>query len=305
MATFGTPIGRISRILWIVAFTISAVVCVFAAAVWIGLWFGNPGTPKVGHPKIQKQRTKLQVSTVRVHWRDHVDVGSSEAITVSLTNPGTKEQLPCQVGGTADGQVNHIGKQGVPLTIAFGPGYTGYASARLDAIGFNATATNQGMESLNQHRIDWSWVISPKTSGEQYAVVSVSGTWHSCFGATSDIHRELWMSAPIGIAVDQPLLERSSFDVVGFLTGTAGASSVFLVLARFLGYLLQLLWMKLQLRNATPSESRLGETTICKIASTSLKNVRFLRLWAMHCPKLYAEPPSIISPLSPSPCFLI
>jgi len=188
------------------------------------------------------------VSTVKLQWRDHVDIGSSEVITATLTNPGTTDQLPCLVGGSAQGQVKHVGKQGVPLAMAFGSGYVGYANAGLDATGFNAMPASQDQESLNQQRIDWNWVISPKASDQQYVVISVSGTWQPCFGM-SVIHRELWSSDPIAIAVDQPLLQRSSFDAVGFLTTTAGASSLLLVVLRFIWHLLQLLWAKVRPAN--------------------------------------------------------
>jgi len=220
--------ARIVHATWSVLLAILVFVFVLSLATEIVLRAGNPGKPKIGQPKSFK--SQVRVATAKVQWRDHVDVGNSEVVSLSLVNPGSTDRSPCGIGGGEQGQVNPVGKRGVPLSQAFGPSYAGYASAYLDTVGFDVAPGTQEEQSLDQSRITWDWVISPKVSGQQYVVARISGTWRLCYGNGQAIHRQLWMAHPIALAVDQPLLQRNSFDLIGFLTGTTGASSLLLAI---------------------------------------------------------------------------
>lgn len=247
MNAFRSHTARVVHLAWTIALIISTAIFALTAAVLIGLHFQNPAALQTGQSK--SQHMPLVVSMVRVTWQDHVDVGSSAVITVSLKNTGTVDRATCPAatprpapGSSYQAPARAIGTPGVPLTDAFGPNYEGYASVHLNAIGFDAFPASIDAEALNQPQIDWGWSISPKTSGQQYALASITGTWRPCAGHGGTIQRQLWTSHPIRIVVDQPLLQRNSFDLVGFLTGTAGASSLLLVGLRFVWHGLEWLW---------------------------------------------------------------
>ncbi len=249
--------ARAAHVVWITVLATSVAIFILAGAVLVGLRFGNPGAPKTGQQQHQSHLTKLRTSTANINWRDHVDVGSSAVIAVSLTNPKTTKLVTCQSElPSAEPQVSYeeavsaVGTPGVPIAEAFGPNYAGYASAHLDTIGFNVSPTAAEVESLDQPRIDWGWTISPMNSGQQYALVGITGIWQPCSGVGTAIKRQLWTSRPIDIAVDEPLLQRNSFDLVGFLTGTAGASSLLLIVLRAAWHWL---WPRIASRKKSPT----------------------------------------------------
>lgn len=245
MKAYKSHLTRAAHIIWLAALTVSAVLFVLTFALFVGSRVRNPANPGLGHPK--SERAPLVTSTVRVTWQDHVEVGSSEVITVRLQNRGTGRLVRCPATSQLPGSsylepTRPIGKPGAPLADAFGPTYEGYASAYLDAIDFSAVPVNVDSEPLDQSEIDWGWSISPKQSGQQYALVRITGTWQPCSGSGNPINREIWTSRPIKIVVDQPLLQRNSFDMVGFLTATTGASSILLIFLRIAWHGLEQLW---------------------------------------------------------------
>lgn len=257
-----------AQAIWVVVFAILVTVFIASLAVWIVVQVENPSIPTMGKAQHQSNSTALRRSTARVRWRDHVDVGSSEVIQLSLTNPRTKKLITCQrestlpqPGGSYEQAVSAVGTPGVPLAAAFGPNYAGYATAHLAATSFDAAPTGTDEESLDQSHIAWGWVISPKSSGQQYAVTSITGTWRPCFGAGATIQRQLWVSQPLTIAVDQPLLQRNSFDLVSFLTGTTGLSSALL-------YGLRVLWRWVEQRS-TPAQPPQGNGSGGQAADTN------------------------------------
>lgn len=245
--------ARATHIVWMAALTISAVVFLLSLAVLVGAHFHDPAAPQASHP--QRQRMRLALSTIRATWPDRVEVGSSAVIAVSLQNRGKPSQSQCPatptLGGSEQSPIRIIGKPGVPLADAFGSSYEGYATAHLDAIGFDVVPSSTDAEALNQPRIDWAWSIAPKESGQQYALIRITGTWQTCFGGPA-IERQIWTSRPIRIVVDQPFLQRNSFDLVGFITGTAGASSILLICLRLLWHVLERFWTWVRPSNKAP-----------------------------------------------------
>src|SRR5579872_919807 len=189
---------------------ISVLAFFLSLVLFIGAIVYNPAAPQGG--AAMSQCMPLPVSAVGVSWQDGVQAGGSEVIGLTLVSRlGTliptvlPAQTPCptatptalpppsptptptkpgptptptqvRAGGGYAALPHAIGTPG-PLEQAFGPKYDGYASAQLQAIGFDAIAPTPGLQSLDQTEIDWDWNVSPKNSGKQYAVVTVDGIW--------------------------------------------------------------------------------------------------------------------------------
>jgi len=238
------------------------VLCFFIAlGLFLGTIVHNPATPQTS--QAASQCTSLPVSAVGASWQDQMDVGGSQVIDASLTNKtgdvgipaAVPKQSPCphatptspptatpsetptptrprasptpiKPSASFEGAPNVIGTPGVPLAQAFGAGYQGYASARLEAIGFDSVPVTATIEQLDQAHIAWDWTISPKGSGQQYVVLAIDGVWKPLRGTGPTIQRQIWTSQPVQIGVQQPFFQRNPFDFLGFLTTSTGASSL-------------------------------------------------------------------------------
>jgi hypothetical protein len=165
---------------------------------------------------------------IEAEWPKRLEVGQSDVVRVSLIRVSDNKYLPTVevAGHTASvSTAISIGTPGVSAAAAMGPDYQAYAIAYLAAPAFEVMlGSSPELQSLDKHRLDWTWSILSDRANPQVITVTIEVQWEARDGSGVPIQRMLWRSSPpLDIDVYQPLVTIGQLSVFTLLSGLIGS----------------------------------------------------------------------------------
>jgi LysM repeat protein len=170
--------------------------------------------------------TGLPTVSVNVEWPRRMEIDRSDSIRVSLVRSTGPSVVSVTIlpGHTATAfPLPTVGTPEIRFEEAFGPDYKGFAVANLAGSAFDVTPLTTLTQSLEQTDITWVWNIAPKRGGRHVVNVYIEFQWKPTRNDGEIIQRQMWISSPLEIDVNEPLIatgQLSLFTLVGGLIGS-------------------------------------------------------------------------------------
>lgn len=166
---------------------------------------GEPQAPAGEMPEIIEQRA------VELEWPERLRMGESDVIRLAL--------VPVKDGYVAKAEFPDHSIQSVEVPVPRPNGYTLYAIARLDGVGFEI-APQGGQEHYVAagEETAWRWTLTPRAPGQQRLSVQLRLRWVPASGAAGTVIESQAYSRGIDVQV-------ASF--LGMSTAQAGSTGAF------------------------------------------------------------------------------